>query len=80
MTVEMLNRFYAELHKRGGGVGGKPLAAMTVRQIHFILRGRRWDEDRDLWDAAVAAVVTGARRGELWGAVDKCAHMEPQIL
>lgn len=33
----MLDRFYAELRKRGG-VRKQPLAAMTVRQIHFIIR------------------------------------------
>jgi integrase len=37
VDVEMLDRFYAELRKRGGSKG-QPLAAMTVRQIHFILR------------------------------------------
>jgi integrase len=37
ITVESLDRFYAELRKRGGA-RGQPLAAMTVRQIHFIIR------------------------------------------
>ncbi|MGH8907202.1 MAG: tyrosine-type recombinase/integrase [Egibacteraceae bacterium] len=37
IDVETLDRFYAELRKRGG-VHGQPLAAMTVRQVHFILR------------------------------------------
>ncbi|MGH8905732.1 MAG: hypothetical protein ACRD0K_04280 [Egibacteraceae bacterium] len=37
VDVEMLDRLYTELRKRGGG-GGRPLAASTVRQIHFILR------------------------------------------
>jgi integrase len=37
VDVEMLDRFYAELRKRGGSKG-QPLAAMTIRQIHFILR------------------------------------------
>jgi integrase len=33
----VLDRFYAEVRKRGG-VKGQPLAAMTVRQIHYIIR------------------------------------------
>ncbi|MGH8897591.1 MAG: tyrosine-type recombinase/integrase [Egibacteraceae bacterium] len=37
LTVETLDRLYAELRKRGG-VHGQPLAPMTVRQIHLILR------------------------------------------
>ena len=37
MDVEVLERFYAELRKRGGA-GGRPLANSSVRQIHFILR------------------------------------------
>ncbi len=37
ITVETLDRFYAELRKRGGAKG-QPLAPMTVRQIHFIIR------------------------------------------
>jgi integrase len=37
IDVETLDRFYTELRKRGGR-GGRPLAASTVRQIHFILR------------------------------------------
>jgi hypothetical protein len=36
-TVEALDRFYVELHKRGG-VGGRPLAGATVHKVHFILR------------------------------------------
>ncbi|MGH8904365.1 MAG: tyrosine-type recombinase/integrase [Egibacteraceae bacterium] len=37
ITVEVLDCFYAELRKRGGAKG-QPLAAMTVHQIHFIIR------------------------------------------
>lgn len=37
VDVETLDRFYAELRKRGGAQG-QPLAAMTVRQVHFIVR------------------------------------------
>ena len=37
IDVETLDRFSTELRKRGGS-RGQPLAAMTVRQVHFILR------------------------------------------
>jgi DNA replicative helicase MCM subunit Mcm2 (Cdc46/Mcm family) len=37
VDVEILDRFYTELRKRGGAKG-QPLAAMTVRQVHFIIR------------------------------------------
>ena len=37
VDVEILDRFYTELRKRGGAKG-QPLAAMTVRQVHFTIR------------------------------------------
>lgn len=37
LDIELLERFYARLRKQGG-VGGKPMASSSVRQIHFILR------------------------------------------
>ncbi|HYY81856.1 MAG TPA: site-specific integrase [Actinomycetes bacterium] len=37
LTVDVLDRYYADLRKRGG-VGDRPMGAGTVRKIHFILR------------------------------------------
>ena len=40
LDVEMLDRFYTELRRRGGKADG-PWRLSTVRQVHFILRARR---------------------------------------
>lgn len=37
LTVETLERFYAELRKRGGAEG-RPLSGSTVRRVHAMLR------------------------------------------
>lgn len=37
LTVEAIERFYAELRKRGG-VEGRPLSGSSVRRVHAILR------------------------------------------
>jgi integrase len=37
LTVEVIERFYAELRKRGG-VEGRPLSGSSVRRVHAILR------------------------------------------
>jgi hypothetical protein len=37
LTPDVLDSFYSHL-RAGGGVGGRPLSAGTVRKIHFILQ------------------------------------------
>jgi integrase len=61
LQTAQLDRFYAKL-RDGGGQGGKPLSAATVRQVHAILRraleqGVRWG-----WISSNPAAMASAPR------------------